>query len=276
MKKRILRSISRMLICCLLCGLFTEAVSAEERSINLKDASPHTETPAARAQSDDGEASYASRTVEKDPLSASYEYHLESGQLKYRLDLGGESMRLHCYFRSGDPDYHEEIYTLPLDDTLVSRGTLVFGKVNNSAGIDIASQFAFFAITFTEQKAVLSAVRKDQTLAGGTEGSIMTGTYEMTARSGADDKGNAGEKSGKCIPSILCRMAQSYYFRHEGFYPPVADYTDNGDGTYTLHLYEVVDEGDGNSHTATSAWYTVDAGGVGTDGITGKEVNIRQ
>ena len=50
--------------------------------------------------------------------------------------------------------------------------------------------------------------------------------------------------------------------------------TDNGDGTYTIQLYENVDLGEGESHTATSAWYTVDTYGVGIDEITGRTVDL--
>ena len=70
----------------------------------------------------------------------------------------------------------------------------------------------------------------------------------------------------------LKRMAQLHYKRISGFYPPEADAEDNGDGTYTVHLYEIVPNGDGTYHTATSAWYTVNAAGVGVDGLFGSKV----
>lgn len=72
----------------------------------------------------------------------------------------------------------------------------------------------------------------------------------------------------------LKRMAQMHYKRTSGFYPPEADAQDNGDGTYTLHLYEIVPNGDGTYHTATSAWYTVNAAGVGVDDIFGNTVKL--
>lgn len=72
----------------------------------------------------------------------------------------------------------------------------------------------------------------------------------------------------------LKRMAQMYYKRISGFYPPEADVEDNADGTYTVHLYEIVPNGDGTYHTATSAWYTVNAAGVGVDDIFGNTVNL--
>ena len=69
-------------------------------------------------------------------------------------------------------------------------------------------------------------------------------------------------------------MAQMYCKRISGFYPPEADVEDNGDGTYTVHLYEIVPNGDGTYHTATSAWYTVNASGVGVDDLFGSAVNL--
>ena len=72
----------------------------------------------------------------------------------------------------------------------------------------------------------------------------------------------------------LKRMAQMYCKRISGFYPPEADAEDNGDGTYTVHLYEIVPNGDGTYHTATSAWYTVNASGVGVDDLFGNAVNL--
>jgi len=78
-----------------------------------------------------------------------------------------------------------------------------------------------------------------------------------------------------CSERELARMAQMYYFRHNGFYPPEADVEANGDGTFSVHLYEIVNNGDGTYHTATSAWYTVDASGAGADDIFGTPVNLQ-
>ena len=78
-----------------------------------------------------------------------------------------------------------------------------------------------------------------------------------------------------CSEQELGRMAQLYYDRHKGYYPPVADVEANGDGTFSVHLYEIVDNGDGSAHTATSAWYTVNASGIGTDDIFGEEIDLR-
>ena len=78
-----------------------------------------------------------------------------------------------------------------------------------------------------------------------------------------------------CSGEELGRMAQMYYYRHTDFYPPEADAVQNDDGTWSVHLYEKVNNKDGTFHTATSAWYTVDASGIGTDDITGSSVDLR-
>ena len=50
---------------------------------------------------------------------------------------------------------------------------------------DYFIQVCLFPVTFTNRRAVLSAVRDENTLAGGTEGSMMTGCYEMLSEDGA-------------------------------------------------------------------------------------------
>ena len=72
----------------------------------------------------------------------------------------------------------------------------------------------------------------------------------------------------------LCRLAQNYYFKMNDFYPPNADAKDNGDGTFTICLYESICDDEGNPHTSTCGWYTVDACGMGTDDLTGARVDI--
>ena len=69
-------------------------------------------------------------------------------------------------------------------------------------------------------------------------------------------------------------MAKAYYEKSSGFLPPEATCTANDDNTYTIQLYEIVDDGDGAYHTATSAWYTVDKSGSGTDDILGTSIQL--
>ena len=57
-------------------------------------------------------------------------------------------------------------------------------------------------------------------------------------------------------------------------FPNGVEVIDNGNGTFTIHLYEIVNNGDGTYHTATSAWYTVDDHGIGTNDISGEAVDL--
>lgn len=362
-------------------------------------------------------------------LHDAYFYRQEDGQLKYWLDLGGEDIRLHCFFRSGSPDYYEKIYTLFPDSEAPQGNTISIREIKVDGSTDISSWFLFMGITFTDDSAVLSVVRDDETLAGGEGSNLLTGSYVMTAgrpdsspktsattpaegsyddylhyngsaflvnggqlrywiefhdnfelhclffngdpssggtyeevytlypdlddspaqeliiKSVANGQGTditdsfrkfrflfssndsvvmeverdttklaggggnnlldgsytlspcpalasvrellfpAGSSSGKKAssaasesysPEELCELAQNYYKRHNDFFPPEADYVKNDNGTYTIHLYEIVDDGNGMGHTATSAWYTVDTAGIGTDDIMGGTVNLNK
>ena len=70
-------------------------------------------------------------------------------------------------------------------------------------------------------------------------------------------------------------MARAYYEAQSGFFAPETECTENEDGTYTIHLYEIVENEKENTwHTATSCWYTVDASGRGSDDITGAQITL--
>ena len=73
----------------------------------------------------------------------------------------------------------------------------------------------------------------------------------------------------------LISMAKKYYKAANGYVPPIAE-IDHREGHYvTIHLYEEVDDGDGSSHTATYAWYTVDdRTGKGTDDISLEKIDL--
>lgn len=377
------------------------------------------------------ESSSSAGSSESDSIALhdAYFYRQEDGQLKYWLDLGGEDIRLHCFFRSGSPDYYEKIYTLFPDPESSQGNTISIREIRVDGSTDISSWFLFMGITFTDDSAVLSVVRDNETLAGGEGSNLLTGSYVMTAgrpdsspktsatapaegsyddymhyngsaflvnggqlrywiefhdnfelhclffngdpasggtyeevytlypdldnspaqeliiKSVANGQGTditdsfrkfrflfssndsvvmeverdttklaggggsnlldgsytlspcpalaavrellfpAGSSSGKKAssaasesysPEELCELAQNYYKRHNDFFPPEADYVKNDNGTYTIHLYEIVDDGNGMGHTATSAWYTVDTSGIGTDDIMGGTVNLNK
>ena len=189
-------------------------------------------------------------------------YAYESaGQLKYWIEFRDE-FYLHCLFRSGESEPYEEVYTLYPDWEAPSAQQLTIRTVKDENGNDITDRFVSLDFLFSSEDVVLMQVRRDeQTLAGGEEDNLLTGEYILKPRE---------EKT----PEQLCVLAQEYYKRNYDFYPPEAAFTDNGDGTYTIRLYENVDLGEGESHTATSAWYTVDTYGVGIDEITGRTVDL--
>ena len=250
---------------------------------------------------------YAADKQEK--LQEYYVYRLEDGQLKYWLDLSGDEMKLHCMFMSGDPEYYERIYTFDADSAESSGRTVLLKKVTDDRGNDISDFFVMLSFTFVNDHAVMSVVRDEKTLAGGSSDNLLTGSYTMTPGKpddAPDHSGSTGSSSKGALkiveglltaeasadqpadqsadqladqskiytPDELCKMAQEYYNRHKNFYPPIADYQAKEGGKYQIHLYEVVDDGNGTTHTATSAWYTVDAHGVGTDDIYGEAVDL--
>lgn len=185
------------------------------------------------------------------------------GQLKYWIEFRDE-FYLHCLFRSGEPEYHEEVFTLYPDRDNSPAQQLTIAAVADAKGNDVSDWFESLVFLFSSEDMVLMQVsRNEKTLAGGEEENILTGEYTLLPRE-------------KNTPEQLCALAREYYNRNFNFDPPEAAITDNGDGTYTIHLYELVTLDQGETHTATSAWYTVDAYGVGTNDITGQLVQLAQ
>ena len=234
-----------------------------------------------------------------DELTESYVYRLEDGQLKYWLDLREDELLLHCMFLSEGPSYYESIYALGISSVEASGKTILIKKITDDTGFDISSNFAFLSVTFVNNKAVMSVVRDEKTLAGGAGNNLLTGSYMMipevpeeaspsTGTQGAlkavkellaaanteDASGVAADNSKTYTPDELCKMAQEYYNRHKNYYPPEVDCEVLEDGRYRIHLYEKVDNGDGSWHTATSAWYTVDAHGKGSEDVLGEEIDL--
>ena len=226
-----------------------------------------------------------------------YVYRLENDQLKYWLDMSGDDLKLHCMYRSSDPTYYERIYTLDVDSAENFGKTILLKKITDDYDKDISSYFALLSFTFINNHAVMSVVRDENTLAGGSEDNLLTGSYTMTpgkpndAPKGSDkaeyetkgslkavkellSAGTSDDQAKTYTPEELCKMAQDYYNRHKNYYPPIADYEVKEGGKYQIHLYEVVDDGNGYTHTATSAWYTVDAHGIGTEDIFGEAVDL--
>lgn len=127
-------------------------------------------------------------------------------------------------------------------------------RITDSTGADVPFQKA--QLSYVQGAIILS-------LQGAGE---RSGVYTLEPRTFLQRAADSTEELG--------RMAQMHYKRLSGYYPPEADVEDNGDGTYSVHLYEIVNDGNNAYHTATSAWYTVDAFGYGVDDIFGTEVDL--
>ena len=199
-----------------------------------------------------------------------YEYRLLSGALKYWLETEQNDILLHAMFVSGDPIPYEEVFTL--DTRTAERPdaySIAIRNVYHSTGADVS--YWFRSLTLSEvQGAILMNVKRDEsTLAGGAGDNILTGVYlfEPTTYLCPAHK-------GPFTAAELGRWAQIYCLRNEGYFPPEADVERNADGSFTIHLYEIVSVDGFESHTATAAWYTVDAYGCGTDDIFGTEVRL--
>ena len=80
-------------------------------------------------------------------------------------------------------------------------------------------------------------------------------------------------KEGPYQADELGEWARIHYFMNTGLFVPVAEVTENEDGTCTVQLFETA-ESDGEEHTVPFARYTVDEYGEGTDERTGENVSL--
>ena len=90
----------------------------------------------------------------------------------------------------------------------------------------------------------MNVLRDESTLAGGADDNILTGVSLLEPRSFL-----LPAEEGPYSAQELAEWVQLYYFAHFGFYPPEAEAEKNKDGSFTVHLAEIVED-----HTATSAW----------------------
>lgn len=221
-------------------------------------------------------------------LAEGYLYCEDDGMPKYWLDMTGilsDNPILHCYFRSSDPTFYESWFVLDLSTAEYEANALRIRNVYDEYDFDHSNWFRDLTIRFYTDGAIMDVDRDERTLAGGAEDNILTGQYVMTPVGvGADYKQVSPEllvpvtflrpdHDGPYTPAELGKWAQISYFNQYGFFPPRADVDRFADGSYSIHLYEVVSQ-DGVPHTATSAWYTVDAFGDGTNEITGEAVHL--
>lgn len=108
---------------------------------------------------------------------------------------------------------------------------------------------------------------------------IIYASYSLNANGKGTD-----EKSGKLIdltlyskvytPEELCKLSQEFYYKTYDFYPPNADYAANEDGTYTICLYEVINDAEGVAHNSTCGWFTVNVCGIGQDDMLLEMIDI--
>ena len=217
-----------------------------------------------------GDDNILSGNYKMTPVGAglSYQYRQDDGMLKYWLESAGEDLLLHAMFRSGEPEFYEEIFTLDGESAEETEYGVKIRRVFNEAGLEVSDWFRSLELTEVEGAIMMTVERDEKTLSGGEEDNILGGVYLFEPRTyllPAD--------SGPYTEKELARWAQIYYFEHNGFFPPKAEVQKNADGTFTVHLYELV-KIDGVTHTATSAWYTVDAYGSGADDITGRAIEL--
>ena len=189
-----------------------------------------------------------------------YEYR-DNGRLAYWLDQ--EKMALHKII----PDQDDEVYYLDLATAEWDGDYLVtIKKVCDSEGNDVSENFGSVMLSEV-QGAILMVV---DSRAKAENAIVPTNVYLLEPKTSF-----VPLKSGPYTADELGVMAQQYYMKNNGFFPPKADVTKNADGSFTIHLYEVVDL-DGITHTATSAWYTVDSFGSGTDDIYETPVDLTE
>ncbi len=203
-----------------------------------------------------------------------YAYYLDNGDVKYRLDTKN-GFKMHCFFQYDSPEYVEEVYAIDLQKTEDYVSTAI--KITDGSGMDITDNFKSMTFTEADGELRMEVERDESTLAGGESSSIMSGIYSfMPPKDGTSSGSSGSSKYGETMYTTdeLGRLAQSYYKRHNGYCPPEVAVTDNGNYTFTIQLYETKDNGDGTYHTATSAWYTVDQLGRGTNDLTGESISL--
>ena len=214
-------------------------------------------------------------------LADAYLYCQKDGMPKYWLDFTGgvsDNPVLHCYFRSGDPTFYESCFILDMSTARITENGLEVSRLWDEYGFDHSDWFQRLSFQFYTDGVVMTAVRDERTLAGGAEDNILTGNYAMypvgvSINTATGRPAVRPEESGPYSEEELGRWAQIFYFVNYGFFPPETEVTKNSDGSFTIHLFEIVDL-DGLTHTATSAWYVVNAYGSGRNDITGERIEL--
>ena len=265
-KKHGYHILSVLLAAALFCGCENSGKIAETQTADTQTADTQTaDTQAGGTENMD--AGYAAYN--------GFAYIEENGQKKYILETQN-GIRLHCYFQSGSEEYEEVIYDLELSE---EKGTSAeVRRVVQEQGDDLTPSFKKFSFVFYPEKVIMTVERDTDLMAGGDSDNLQTGTYPMIASDwtpGASEA--AAEKQDIMAPyqsAELGAMARLYYLRENNFLAPETECVENDDGTTSIHLYEIVEDDEGVSHTGTSAWYTVDGYGKGKDDVMGNAVEF--
>ena len=179
-----------------------------------------------------------------------------SSHIKYGLETEN-GIRLHCFFQSGSPEYTEDIYELKLSPGEGEKASVE--QVIDGQGVDLTASFRKFDFSFYPDRVVMQVERDTDLLAGGASDNLETGEYTLTASDWKPGSAPAGEKQAETDSLApwqdreLVAMARAYYQKEANFLAPETECVDNGDGTLTIHLYEVVQDDEETSHTGTSA-----------------------
>ncbi len=287
MKKRHFGKMTVLLLAAALCaGCGNGQTKADEATAVTDDKEAHGEKEGTTEPQDDENAD--GETVGNAYASyKGYAYREENGQVKYALDTT-DGVRLYCYFQSGSPDVEEVIYDL----TLAGEGASTdVTRIVQEQGADLTDSFSKCHLAFYPDRVVLSVERKESMLAGGESENLMTGEYtfvpsdwkpeQKMEEQTENDSAGSGDAQVQTADFMapyenreLVALARAFYQKENHFLAPEGACTDNGDGTTTIQLYEKVQIDADTWHTATSAWYTVDACGRGRDDVMETEVTL--
>lgn len=287
MRKRHFGKMTVLLLAVALCaGCGSGQPKADETTGVMDDGKAHDEKEETTEPQDDENA--GGKTTDNAYAAYNgYAYQEENGQVKYALDTT-DGVRLYCYFQSGSPDTEEVVYDL----TLAGEGASTdVTRIVQEQGADLTDSFSKCHLDFYPDRVVLSVERKEALLSGGESENLTTGEYTLVPSDWKPEKEAEGQTGGGFAESKdaqiqtedfmapyesreLVALARAFYLKEHDFLAPEGACTDNGDGTTTIQLYEKVADDADTWHTATSAWYTVDAYGRGRDDVMGEKITL--
>lgn len=208
-----------------------------------------------------------------------YAYSSPDTKTKYTLHTK-DGFTLHCSFFSGE---EEQIYSLQVVDarSLSNNKSLDTNikvmKVTDTNGTEITDSFKKFMFTFQPEQVLMQVERDEDTLAGSASNNLVSGEYVLSK-----EIVNSSEE-----PQItdtftfkpyqireLIAVSRWYYKQNNAYVPTEAEWKDNEDGTFTIQLYDNIQDDESTVHTATSAIYTVDRYGKGKEEVMFEEVEF--